>query len=343
MGKRNTIAFMIALALTTTGCDVINKLKKAKEDLASTTSSAAAAKEGPLSDDPDVALGLKLNHPIECINNTSSAVFRSYDRYVSWIDPKVGITGKERNVYGLYEINKTFVDRCKKALVDLKNVKEPKTPELDGFAATYETKLDAVMTAATDAHKYYNQKDYEDDKFAKAKTMHPGLIKAFEEFDAADKAMRQELNRLKSGMSERELARVEKEQGKKLLWHKLKMSIVAEKVADAGNMDIAKIDFAKLEAATKELEDMTNQLESYAKAHTDETSKVLMWGMYESRPGEFLRSAKSLMRRVRDKKPFETGETMMINAGNPQTVEGHPAQLTAKYNDLIKASNSLKF
>ena len=100
---------------------------------------------------------------------------------------------------------------------------------------------------------------------------------------------------------------------------------------------------AAVEAATKELEDMTNQLESYAKAHTDETSKVLMWGMYESRPGEFLRSAKSLMRRVRDKKPFETGETMMINAGNPQTVEGHPAQLTAKYNDLIKASNSLKF
>ena len=56
-----------------------------------------------------------------------------------------------------------------------------------------------------------------------------------------------------------------------------------------------------------------------------------------------MRSAKSLMRRVRDKKPFETGETMMINAGNPQTVEGHPAHLTAKYNDLVKASNSVKF
>jgi hypothetical protein len=342
MGKRNTIAFLVALALTTTGCDVINKLKKAKEDLASTTSSAAA-KEGPLSDDPDEALGLKLNHPIECINNTSSAVFRSYDRYVSWIDPKTGITGKERNVYGLYEINKSFIDRCKKALVELKNVKEPKTPELDGLAATYEAKLDAVVTAANDAFKYYNQKDYEDDKFAKAKTMHPGLIKAFEEFEAADKAMRQELTKLKSGMNERELAKVEKEQGKKLLWHKLKMSIVAEKVADAGNMDISKIDLAKLEAATKDLEDLTNQLESYAKAHPEESSKVLLWSTYEAKPGELLRSAKAVMRRVRDKKPFETSEMMMINAGNPQMIEGHPAHLTAKYNDLIKASNSLKF
>ena len=345
MNKRLGIlsALLIGSSIALGGCDVIKDLKKAKDELVgSGTAEKTADKEGPLSSDPDEALGLKLNHPIECINNASSQVSRSEDRYLSWVDPKTGPKGNERNVYGLYEVNKSFVDRCKKELGEFRKVKEPPTKDLDALADAYEVKLDAAATAVGEAHKYYSQKDYEDDKFAKAKTMHPNLVKAFQEFDVADKALRDEVSKLKSGMSEREIAKVEKDEGKKLRWHKLKIGIVAEKVLLEGKKNIDEIDQAKLEAATKELEDIVNQLEAYEKAHADEVSKVMMWSMYSREPVELVKSAKALVRRVRDQKPFGAGELTMINGGNPQMVEGHPAHLLEKYNDLVKAGNSLK-
>ena len=336
-------ALLLASSLGLAGCDVIKDLRKAKEELTGSGKPETADKEGPLSSDPDEALGLKLTHPIECINNASSQVSRSEERYYSWTDPKVGPKGNEKIVYGLYEVNTSFVERCKKELVEFRKVKEPPTKELDALIDAYELKLDAAATAVGEAHKYYSQKDYEDDKFAKAKTMHPNLVKAFQEFDTADQSLRDEISKLKAGMTEREIAKVEKEQGKKLLWHKLKMAIVAEKVLVAGKKNIDEIDLAKLEAATKELEDMVNQLETYEKAHADEVSKVMMWSMYSGKPVELVKAAKALVRRVRDKKPFGAGDVTLINGGNAQMVEGHPAHLLAKYNDLVKGGNALKF
>jgi hypothetical protein len=321
------------------GCDA---LKKAKEELAGSGKSKDSTPEGPLSSDPDAALGLKLNHPIECINNASSQVARSEGRYFAWTS-KAGPTGTEKIVYGLFEVNKSFVDRCKKALEEYRKVKEPPTTDLDALLVTYEAKLDAVAQSVAEAHKYYDQKDYQDDKFAKAKSMHPGLVKSFEEFDAADQAVRKKIDELKSGMTEREIAKVEKGEGKKLRWHKLKLGVAAERVVVAGNVPIDQIDLAKLEAATKELEDLAGQLEAYEKANSAEVSKVLLWGSYSSKPVELIKAAKALLRRVRDKKPFADSEKMMIESGSGRMIEGHPDHLLEKYNDLVKAGNSVKF
>lgn len=333
---------MVATLTGTVGCDALKELKKAKEELVGSGKPKDAEPDGPLSSDPDTALGLKLNHPIECLNNTSSQVARSQERYFSWTS-KAGPTGTEKIVYGLFEVNKSFVDRCKKALEEYRKVKEPPTTDLDGLLVTYEAKLDAVAQSIAEAHKYYDQKDYQDDKFAKAKSMHPGLVKSFEEFDVADQAVRKKVDELKSGMTEREIAKVEKGEGKKLRWHKLKLGVAAERVVVAGNVPIEQVDLAKLEAATKELEEVAGQLEAYEKAHPDEASKILLWSSYSSKPVEVIKAAKALLRRVRDKKPFADSEKMMINAGSARMIEGHPDHLLEKYNDLVKAGNSLRF
>jgi hypothetical protein len=330
---------VVATLTGTVGCDA---LKKAKEELAGSGKSKDAEPEGPLSDDPDAALGLKLNHPIECLNFASAQVERSEGRYFSWTSRKDGPTGSEKIVYGLFEVNKSFVDRCKKALEAYRKVKEPPTGDLDALLVTYEAKLDVVAQSVAEAHKYYDQKDYQDDKFAKAKSMHPGLVKSFEEFDAADQAVRKKVDELKSGMIEREIAKVEKGEGKKLRWHKLKLGVAAEAVVVAANVPVEQVDLAKLEAAVKGLEDIVGQLEAYEKAHPDEVSKVLMWSSYSSKPVELLKSAKALARRVRDKKPFADSEKMMIDSGSGRMIEGHPDQVLEKYNDLVKAGNSLK-
>jgi hypothetical protein len=335
----SSLLFVAGLVAGTSGCKAIRDLQKAKEKLEAAANGDEPTPSTPA--DPDDALGQKLNRPIECINNTSPQVLRSWDRYASWV-PKTGPTGSERNVYGLYDVNDSLVQRCKKELADLTKVKEPATPKLDAAAAAYGTKLDAAAAAVSAAYKYYNQKDYQDDKFAKAKAMHPGLIKAWEEFDAADKTLRAEIRALKSGMAERELAKTEKTQGRKLLWHKQKLHLVGETLAPFGTQPYEQIDLAKLEAASKDFEDAANALEAYAKAHSDETSKVVAWSLYAGKPGNVVVAAKALVRRIRDKKPFSSGDTMLMNGGNPQMVEGHPAHLLDKYNDMIKSSNSLR-
>lgn len=336
---------LLVSALALGGCDAIDKLKQAADQAQGKAAATAERDENePLSDDPDAALGLKLNHPIECVNFSSGAVFKAQQRYVSWFDDeKVGPTGKEKVVYGLYEVSSGYVDRCKKALAELEKVKQPPTPELDGYAKDFGVKLDAVVKAVDEASVYYKSSAYKSDDFAKAKSMHPGLMKAFEEFEVADKALRGEIRKLQAGASERELAKVEKSEGKKLYWHKLNLGIVAEKVVIAGNQDLDKIDVAALEAAIADLDKANLELLAYAKANAAETSKVLMWGTYEGKATDVLAAARAVAERAKKKTPFQSSEIMMINGGNPQMISGHPANLLDKYNDLVKASNNLKF
>ncbi len=334
------IVVLLASLLTTGGCDVIEKFKQKAKD--KSAEAASAEPSGPLSADPDEALGLKLNGPIECINSASGQVFRSRDRYVSWFpDAKVGPTGKEKIVYGLYKVTPTFVERCKKELAGYRKVKEPPTADLDKLADAFEAKLDAVVPLIETAAKYYEAKDYEDDKLAKAKTMHPGLMKAFDEFGEADKGLRAEIKKLKGGMADRELAKVEKGEGKKLRWNHLKTNMVAEKVVQMGDEDLTKLDTTAFETLLKEYEAQVDALDAYVKANSAEAGKVMMYSTYQGNARKLLNSAKAVLRRARDKKPFSDGDIMMINAGNPQMIEGHPAHLVNAYNDMIKGSNNL--
>lgn len=335
-----SLGVLFASLLLTSGCNVIEKLKQK----ATEKSEASAAPSGPLSDDPDEALGLKLNGPIECINNASGQVFRTRDRYVSWFpDAKAGPTGNEKIVYGLYKITPTFVERCKKELAGYRKVKEPPTADLDKLADAYEAKLDAVVPLVEAATKYYEGKEYQDDKLAKAKTMHPALFKAFEEFGAADQALRGEIRKLKAGMADRELAKVEKEQGKKLRWNHLKTNMVAETVVQMGDEDPTKLDTAAFEKRIAECEAQVDALDAYVKANSAEAGKIPGYSSYQGSARKVVNSAKAVLRRAKDKKPFADSEQMMIDGGNPQMIEGHPASLVNAYNEMVKTSNGLRW
>ena len=54
----------------------------------------------------------------------------------------------------------------------------------------------------------------------------------------------------------------------------------------------------------------------------------------------YLVTAKQLMRRIRDKVPYSSGDKMMLsNAGSGWMVEGSPPRLLRDYNQLIDAYN----
>ena len=53
----------------------------------------------------------------------------------------------------------------------------------------------------------------------------------------------------------------------------------------------------------------------------------------------FLTTAKQLMRRIRDKVPYSTGDKMMLSGGGGWMVEGSPQRLLRDYNQLIESYN----
>ena len=61
--------------------------------------------------------------------------------------------------------------------------------------------------------------------------------------------------------------------------------------------------------------------------------------MFIGNAKSFLTTAKQLMRRIRDKVPYSSGDKMMLNAGGGWMVEGSPPRLLRDYNELIESYN----
>ena len=61
--------------------------------------------------------------------------------------------------------------------------------------------------------------------------------------------------------------------------------------------------------------------------------------MFASSAKSVLVTAKQLMRRIRDKVPYTSGQKMMMSPGSAWMVEGSPARLLRDYNQLIEAYN----
>jgi hypothetical protein len=53
----------------------------------------------------------------------------------------------------------------------------------------------------------------------------------------------------------------------------------------------------------------------------------------------FLVTSKQLMRRIRDKVPYSSGDQMMMGGAGAWMVEGSPARLLRDYNQMIDSYN----
>ena len=106
MPVRTKISLLAVLSLMPgLGCDKIVALINDGAQAAANEAGGGLT-GGPKTDDD--RLGEKLQAYIDCINGPATNISDSGKRYFDWIDdPKVGPTGKETSVYGLYEIRDT--------------------------------------------------------------------------------------------------------------------------------------------------------------------------------------------------------------------------------------------
>jgi hypothetical protein len=322
------------------GCKQIAEAKKAAEALKAAASAVADAKGPAISseEDKDAELGSKLGEYISCMNYTSKRVVDSRNRYLSWVkDEKVGPTGKERNIYGLYEIN---ADSCFQALERAKKAAPP-LPEVESAAAEYRNALEQLDPIVKQANKYYDQDDYKDDKMAKGKAMHPQLMSAFAKFEQVSKGFEERVTALNDGVNVRQLARLEKDPSRRLQY--LSQRSLNEAKALIALTDIAQLkelDQQKYDVALQTYDKTLTELEQYADSHKAEADKIMMFSSYVSSCKTFLKSAKELLRRKRDNKDFNKE---FFSGSSPQMVDGHPAQVVDTYNRMINDSNHLRY
>jgi hypothetical protein len=271
----------------------------------------------------------KLNAYVGCINRLSERAYDSRKRYFSWVS-KNGPTSKERIIYGTYTIYDT--SDCKKN-VEKANTLEPRDAALEAAASAYAeavTKLEPLLKEADD---YYKQEDYKDDRMAKGRALHPRLVAAWDAFASADKELRGGVEAINDRRAAEKLAEIERSEGRKARYHVEALMIQAKRVLRA--QDAATPDVATITAALNDYESIVKATEQLPGADGD----AKIGSMFISSSKSFLTTAKQLMRRIRDKVPYSTGDKMMLNAGSGWMVEGSPPRLLRDYNQLIESYN----
>jgi hypothetical protein len=96
-----------------------------------------------------------------------------------------------------------------------------------------------------------------------------------------------------------------------------------------------KPDLAALTQVLNEYETSVKGAEEFAGNGADKIGS-----MFISNAKTFLVTAKQLMRRIRDRVPYSSGDKMMLNVGSGWMVEGSPQRLLRDYNQLVDAYNS---
>ena len=278
-------------------------------------------------------LTAKMQPYIKCLNSISGRAFQSRDRYLSWVG-KSGPTNMDRATYGVYTISST--DDCAKGVAKA-NAQEPHDTPLEQAGDSYVSAATALEPLLKTADDYYSQGNFKDDKLAKGKQMHAGLMAGFANFEAADRAMRAKVEELTDFLEVEELATIEKEEGRKLRYLRLALMHTAKRLVNVETAtEQSKLDIKAITAALAPYETIVTELDAYTTAHKDERFNSSLLSSAKS----FLTSAKELMRRVRDKTPYSQGERMILNTGQGAwMVDGSPARVSKDFNALVSMYN----
>jgi hypothetical protein len=286
---------------------------------------------GPAAAQTSPTATAKLNAYIGCINRLSERSYSSRARYFSWA-PKSGPTGRERIIYGTYTIYDTA--DCRKN-VEQANTLAPHDAALEAAGTAYANAVGALEPLLKEADDYYTQENYKDDKMAKGKALHPRLVAAWDAFAGADKALRVEVEAINDKRAVEKLAAIEQSEGRKARYHVEAMMIQAKRILHAE--DIATPDVAAITQAITEYETTVSGAEQFAGSGI---ASGKIGSMFISNAKLYLTTAKQLMRRIRDKTPYSSGDRMMLNQqGAGWMVEGSPPRLLRDYNQLIDAYN----
>ncbi|HSP44880.1 MAG TPA: DUF3829 domain-containing protein [Chthoniobacterales bacterium] len=208
--------------------------------------------------------------------NAARAVQKSYDRYAAWVDMKAGPTGKERAIDGVPDIAAPLQE-----ITDAGATGPgmwPPLPGLDGAAQKLAQATTALAPLVKSASDYYAKKQYKSDAAKRGQELHGQMLPLFQEFFTSELAMRRELGAVIEDVERRNLARMEKEQGKNYEWHLRSFLFAAKAVADLlpNHVDAAMIESARFRTRFANLQAAYTAFTQYCLEHPAEVQKIVL-------------------------------------------------------------------
>lgn len=272
----------------------------------------------------------KIDAYVACINRLSERSHDSRRRYFSWVG-KQGPTGKERIIYGLYTIYDT--KDCKNG-VEKANALEPRDEALEAAANAYVLAVTTLEPLLQEADDYYSQENYKDDRMAKGKALHPQLVAAWRAFASADETLRLAVDVIQEKHSERRIAHLAASEGKSANYYAETLMLTAKRLLR--HLNVAEPSMKMIGPSLANYEEQVKGAEAYLKEN-----KQPRFGLFFMNTAKkYLESSKKLMRRVRDKVPYSTGDQMLLRSGGGAwMVEGSPARVLRDYNEFVQSYN----
>lgn len=282
-------------------------------------------------------LTAKMNVYVECLNQQSKPIADARGLYLKFVDPEKGPTGKEP------ALTIPYYGKAADCVQNINKVQEanPRLADLEKAGAAYAASLQKIDPLLVKAHDYYNQKDYKDDNLATGKEMHPVLMQAWDEFEKADTGLRIQVDKINSEKELKELADIEKSDGRKIPFLVRYVLHSAELVAGLTETgDLESINLENLKKAIDDLEKASTELNDYIAAHPEDEN-VSRSSLFVTQMKGFLGASKDLMRRIRDKQPYSESDQMLLGGATGWMVEGSPEKVIREYNTLVQYFNNL--
>ncbi len=332
-----------------TGCKKLFK-KQTPFDAGVTAEDLTATAVDP-QDKEDEQLGDKVGEYIRnCMNAMSSNVYQSRRRYLSWV-PKNGPTGREANPYGLFAVS--GASRCQAAATKAKTM-TPSEPGIEAAGQKYAKAVAVLEPIVKEAFTYYDQKNYKDDKFAKGKTLHPQLIAAFDEFVKADHEIHQAVGAVTKPLSQRQLARIERDEGKKFRFHRRNVLNIARDLVELGDPsgEDSEVSFSIYDAHFQDLDKALTGLKDYGVLRRSDLTNpkkakigaATAYDNYVRACEEYVRRARDYGRCLRDAPPIAKTKDGKVDLDKlPKCKDGGRREFGDKYDAFIVTSNANSF
>lgn len=316
---------LLALGVAAGGCDKLTQaLEDKAQDLAEDVS--AAAGDGtpgvPAGATEDEKIAAKLDLYVQCTNRASQRMYDSWDRYSDRAQED-GTPKRKNLVPFLYKIESELTP-CQEAATKGPTM-EPAMPEIEKAMTAYLAAAQEFAGHTVELDRYYEQEDFKDDDWAKAKEIAPKFKAAYDTWAATDKALGALVGVKKDVVERNILTHIKETLGEKAEYHSRNYVLVAKGFVRCVTAEGATA--AGCEEAYTALEAAEKGFRSYYDANKAEAEKVFWMSSFQGTVGDYFTESKKFMRDFRE------------GSIKPDRVN----KVVDEYNDLIGASNNLRF
>ncbi|MFV0263780.1 MAG: YiiG family protein [Kluyvera sp.] len=337
--KRNLLSVLIgcSLLLSLSACD---DKKPAEDKTASQQAEQSQVQPASSTESRDeIAQGdteqTKMSVYIECYNEVDADIYRAVDGYADWVeDMENGPTGTEEDADDGISAVTANVAECKARIAKVASLK-PALEPIDKLAVSYINSSVVMANIINEMNKYYEQQDYKDDNFVKAKALHTQFMAAFSEFKPASDAYADAIHEINDRRQAEQLKNIEAKEGKSYDYYALSIMLTSKKLNRI--LESEKFD---TDSAMKEVQALSDQITQLGtkkeEAEKGPRMRLLRMPTFIEAAEKYQLAVKKRIRHVRDNVPY-TGDM----EGAPQMVDGRYENVMAMYNLMVNWFNAM--